>query len=77
MRKIEFWCAKHTKTNAIDRIMVAGIERLTGGALFEVRLKKIFYQKGYDDWKVGNITALAESDLKEPKEVIQFMFEEI
>jgi len=45
--------------------------------VFEIKIKDIIYQQGYDGWKPGDVTALVESDLKKPKEVVRFMFEEI
>jgi len=76
MKKIEYWCSEY---QTHQKIMVARIKRLKDlrGILFEIEIEKIFYQKGYDSWKAGDVTALADSDLREPREIIKFMFEEI
>lgn len=77
MKKKEIWCAKHPSTG---NIMVAVIRRLgdsLAGGLFEIKINDIIYQTGYDDWEVGDVTALTENSLKKPKEVVKFMFEEI
>jgi len=59
--------------------MVARIKRLEDlhAGVFEIEIEKIFYQEGYIGWEAGTVTALVDSDLKEPREIIKFMFEEI
>lgn len=77
MKKVEYWCYEHPAPQ--QRIMVARVKRLKNlyAGVFEVRVEKIFYQKGYDSWKAGDVTALSDSELREPRGIIKFMFEEI
>lgn len=77
MKKYEIWCVKHPRQ--FQHIMVAIVQRsetIYPGSVFEIKIKDIIYQEGYDDWKPGNVTVLVESDLKQPKEVVRFIFEE-
>lgn len=79
--KDEIWCEKRFDKPE-GNIMIA-IVRRSGETytkrVVEITIKNVIYQRGYpsSDWHSGTRTAIVESDLKEPKQVVKFMFEQI
>ncbi len=70
----EYWCKKHR----MSEIMIARIKRLDDKRpVFRTKIKEIFYKKGFALSTEGENIGLIESDLKKPKEVMRFVFEEI
>jgi len=78
VKKYEIWCEKWIEND----VMVAVVQRsgvTSVASIFQVRVRKIIYQRGYRayGWKVGSDVMLNNIYLKQPKEAIRFMFEEI